>query len=181
MACLAADNSLVCSYPKILLLFLSLILNLSLIPGLKSAFSVPISVSFWFGLLLLDLASCRIGIFYHFSPDYKSCFSIFDSQWMLTYIRWITVQKEYSTKDTIIQNIYTELCWRLVIFPMAWNNTFEASGFEDPRFSYGKNYCETWNKWFRIFYPNSSRFNSFWLEKNQTANSGEKKPPRCIN
>ena len=55
----------------------------------------------------------------------------------------------------------------LVIFPMPGNNSFETQNFADPRFSFGnnqgaslspecsfeKNYCEIWNKWFRILFP----------------------------
>ena len=58
-AYLAVDHSLVYSYPKMSLLFISL--NLTLLePGLQQYISIYISVSFC--LLLLNLASCRIGI-----------------------------------------------------------------------------------------------------------------------
>ena len=55
-ASLANHHSLIGSYPKMFLLFLSLIL--SLIPGLKQFFSIHISFSFLFCFLLLDLTSC---------------------------------------------------------------------------------------------------------------------------
>ena len=57
------------------LLFFNLMLGLT--SGLNLSFSINISVSSLFGLLLLHLASCRIGILSSFSPTYKSCSSIF--------------------------------------------------------------------------------------------------------
>ena len=84
-AYVAADYNLVYSSPKMFLLIFSLIL--SLIPGLKPSFSIHISVSFC--LLLLDLASCRIGILPSPLPRLKILFFNFDSQLMLTYTRGI--------------------------------------------------------------------------------------------
>ena len=79
--------------------------------------------------------------------------------------------------------------WRLVISPMSGSNNFETSDFADLRFSlwsnvgappsptvsYGVNYCRTLNKWFCVILPKGVAFPSFWLEKNQRANSWEKK------
>ena len=56
---LAVDHSLVYSYSRMSLLFISLMLTL-LEPGLQQYISTHISVSFC--LLLLNLASCRTGI-----------------------------------------------------------------------------------------------------------------------
>ena len=84
-AYVAADYNLVYSSPKMFLLIFSLIL--SLIPGLKPSFSIHISVSFC--LLLLDLASCRIGILPSPLPRLKILFFNFDSQLMLTHTRGI--------------------------------------------------------------------------------------------
>ena len=84
-AYVAADYNLVYSSPKMFLLIFSLIL--SLIPGLKPSFSIHISVSFCF--LLLDLASCRIGILPSPLPRLKILFFNFDSQLMLTHTRGI--------------------------------------------------------------------------------------------
>ena len=72
-AYLAFDHSLVnCIYPKIFILFFSLIL--SLIPVLKPSDSIHISVAFCF--LLLDL----LEFCYQSSPACKPCLSIFNSQ-----------------------------------------------------------------------------------------------------
>ena len=57
---LVVDQNLVYNYPKMFLLFFSLILGL--IPGLNPSFLIHVSVSFLFGFLLLDLASRRIEI-----------------------------------------------------------------------------------------------------------------------
>ena len=84
-AYVAADYNLVYSSPKMFLLIFSLIL--SLIPGLKPSFSIHISVSFC--LLLLDLASCRIGILPSPLLRLKILFFNFDSQLMLTHTRGI--------------------------------------------------------------------------------------------
>ena len=84
-AYVAADYNLVYSSPKMFLLIFSLIL--SPIPGLKPSFSIHISVSFC--LLLLDLASCRIGILPSPLPRLKILFFNFDSQLMLTHTRGI--------------------------------------------------------------------------------------------
>ena len=84
-AYVAADYNLVYSSPKMFLLIFSLIL--SLIPGLKPSFSIHVSVSFC--LLLLDLASCRIGILPSPLPRLKILFFNFDSQLMLTHTRGI--------------------------------------------------------------------------------------------
>ena len=78
---------------------------------------------------------------------------------------------------------------RLVFFPMSGYNTFKTLDFADLRFSFWssegvpvsttvflwKNYFETWNKWFCVLLPKSLSFFVFWLEKNQRANSWEKK------
>ena len=57
---LAVDHSSVYSYPKMFILFFSLLTSVECLePGLKPSFSIHIFVSFCF--LLLDLASCRTG------------------------------------------------------------------------------------------------------------------------
>ena len=57
---LAVHHGLVYSHSITFLLLFSL--SFSLIPGLKSSFFINILVLFTFCFLLLDLASCRIGI-----------------------------------------------------------------------------------------------------------------------
>ena len=80
-AYLAANHSLVYSYPKMSLLISSIILSLILV--LKPSFLIHISVSFYF--LFLDLfvefEFCHI-----LSPVCKSCLFIFNSQLILTRI-----------------------------------------------------------------------------------------------
>ena len=91
--------------------------------------------------------------------------------------------------------IVTSMAWtyRLVIFPMFRNNSFETSDFADPRFSFWK------QRWYfalshRVLMEKfivkqkqmiscflSKEFFFFRLEKNQRANSWGKKFPRCIN
>ena len=82
-AYLPVGHSLVYSHSKMFLLFFSLILSLVL----KPSFSIHILVCFCF--LLLDLVSCRIDIeFCHqLSSACKSCFSILDSQWMVSHTK----------------------------------------------------------------------------------------------
>ena len=92
-------------------------------------------------------------------------------------------------------NIVTSMAWtyRLVIFPMFRNNTFEISDFADPRFSFWKqrgyfalSHLVLMEKFIvkqkqMILCFLSKEFLFFRLEKNQRANSWEKKFPRCIN
>ena len=79
-AYLSVDHSSVHSYPKYFYYFFRLILSLILV--LKPPFSIHISVSFLFCLLLLDLV-VELEVCHQLYPSCNSCLFIFDSQLML--------------------------------------------------------------------------------------------------
>ena len=77
-AYLAVDHSSVYGgYPKLFLLFFSIIMSLS--PFLKPSFLIHILVSFCLCFLHLDLFKFCCQLF----PAWKPCLSIFNSQWIL--------------------------------------------------------------------------------------------------
>ena len=79
---LAFDHSLVYSYPKMFLLFLQC--NLECKSSFKTIFFGSY-VGFVFVSFFAPGCRCRISILPWFFPSFKSCFFIFNSQWMLTH------------------------------------------------------------------------------------------------
>ena len=86
-AYLAVDHNLL--YSRTIMFVLILSLTFGLILGLKSSFSIHISVLFSFSFCSWTWLDVEFEFCYQFYLAYESFFSVSDSQWILTHARGI--------------------------------------------------------------------------------------------